>query len=172
MARRAPPRNRRLGRIAGNKVRARPVFGPDCHAIGKTYHGRHAQDIARRAPRSPIHADALRRWAGTTADYSVAGGVVSSVGLDKALAAGRRGGTKPFTFVQISDTHVGFDKPLRATALQAIARIKALPQPPDLILHAGDILHLSRESQFDDARQIGTRELQLFQRLYSVCATR
>jgi 3',5'-cyclic AMP phosphodiesterase CpdA len=97
-------------------------------------------------------------WAGTAAIYSVAGGVVSSVSLDTALAAGRGGGTKPFTFVQISDTHIGFDKPAnpdtRATALQAVARIKALPQAPDLILHTGDITHLSKDSEFDDARQI------------------
>ena len=99
-------------------------------------------------------------WAGTAAVYTLAGGVVSSVGIDTALAAGRRTGAeaKAFTFVQISDTHLGFDKPanpnVHATALQAVERINALPQQPDLILHTGDITHLSRDAEFDDARQI------------------
>ena len=98
-------------------------------------------------------------WAGTAAVYSVAGGVVSSIGLDAALAAGRPAiKARPFTFVQISDTHIGFDKPanpdVRATALQAVERIKALAVKPDLILHTGDITHLSKDEEFDAAKQI------------------
>ena len=98
-------------------------------------------------------------WAGTAAVYSVAGGVVSSVGLDAALAAGRPAiEARPFTFVQISDTHIGFDKPanpdVRATALQAVERIKALAVKPNLILHTGDITHLSKDEEFDTAKQI------------------
>ena len=104
----------------------------------------------------------LRRcagWAGTAALYTVSGGIVSSMGLDAALAAGpRTGGTRPFTFLQISDTHIGFDKAAnpdaRGTAIRAVERIRALPVKPDLILHTGDITHLSRDEQFDDARQI------------------
>jgi 3',5'-cyclic-AMP phosphodiesterase len=98
-------------------------------------------------------------WAGTAALYTVAGGVVSSVGLETAMAAGRRGGgTQPFTFLQISDTHIGFDKAAnpnaRGTAIEAVERIKALPQKPDFIIHTGDITHLSKDEQFDDAKQI------------------
>jgi len=98
-------------------------------------------------------------WAGTAAVYSVAGGVVSSGGLDAALAAGRPAiEARPFTFVQISDTHIGFDKPanpdVRATALQAVERIKALAVKPNLILHTGDITHLSKDEEFDTAKQI------------------
>lgn len=98
-------------------------------------------------------------WAGTAALYTVAGGVVSSVGLETAMAAGHRGGgAQPFTFLQISDTHIGFDKAAnpnaRGTAIEAVERIKALPQKPDFILHTGDITHLSKDEQFDDAKQI------------------
>jgi hypothetical protein len=98
-------------------------------------------------------------WAGTAAVYSVAGGVISSVSLDAAFAAGKPAArTRPFTFVQISDTHIGFDKAanpnVHATAVQAIERIKAMPAKPDLILHTGDITHLSKDDQFDDAKQI------------------
>jgi predicted phosphodiesterase len=98
-------------------------------------------------------------WAGTGVLYTIAGGIASSVTLDAALAGGlHKGATKPFTFVQISDTHIGFDKPAnpnsRATAMEAVEKIKALPEQPDLILHTGDITHLSTDAQFDDARQI------------------
>ena len=98
-------------------------------------------------------------WAGTAALYTMAGGVTSSISLDAALAARPiMAKTRPFTFLQISDTHLGFDKPAnpntRATALEAVAKIKALPFKPDLILHTGDITHLSKDEQFDDAKQI------------------
>jgi predicted phosphodiesterase len=98
-------------------------------------------------------------WAGTAAVYTIAGGTLSSVTIDQALAAKpRQGAAKPFTFLQISDTHIGFDKAAnphaRETAMQAIEKIKALPHQPDLILHTGDITHLSTDAQFDDAKQI------------------
>ena len=98
-------------------------------------------------------------WAGTAALYTMTSGVASSISLDAALAVKPGyGKTKPFTFLQISDTHLGFDKAAnpdaRGTALAAIAKIKALPQRPDLIIHTGDITHLSKDEQFDDAKMI------------------
>ena len=98
-------------------------------------------------------------WAGAGALYTLTGGIASSIGLDAALAApSPRSASKPFTFLQISDTHIGFDKAAnpdaRGTAIAAVEKIKALPDKPDIILHTGDITHLSTEAQFDDARQI------------------
>jgi 3',5'-cyclic-AMP phosphodiesterase len=100
-------------------------------------------------------------WAGTGALYTLAGGVLSSVSLDAALAAPRKPAhakAKPFTFLQISDSHVGFDKPAnpdaRATYREAIAKVKALAVKPDFILHTGDITHLSKDVEFDDADMI------------------
>jgi Icc protein len=98
-------------------------------------------------------------WAGAGALYTLTGGITSSISLDAALAATpHHGKTKPFTFLQISDTHVGFDKSAnpnaRGTAIEAVEKINALPQKPDLILHTGDITHLSTDAQFDDAKQI------------------
>jgi len=94
-------------------------------------------------------------WVGTGVVWSVAGGVPHSLGLiDEALAAEPKG----FTFVQISDSHMGFDKPANANAKgtleEAIDRVKALPQKPAFMIHTGDISHLSKEQQFDDADQI------------------
>jgi 3',5'-cyclic AMP phosphodiesterase CpdA len=67
-------------------------------------------------------------------------------------------GVKPFTFLQVSDSHIGFDKPAnpnaRGTFVETIARVKALAQKPDFILHTGDISHLSRDAEFADADAI------------------
>jgi 3',5'-cyclic AMP phosphodiesterase CpdA len=94
-------------------------------------------------------------WAGTGALWSVSGGLLSSVPLEAAEAAPK---AKAFTFVQVSDSHVGFAKPAnpdaRVTYREAIAKIKALPEPPDFIFHTGDITQLARDSEFDDADQI------------------
>ena len=98
-------------------------------------------------------------WAGTGALFAFAGGIGSSIGLDSALAAPvRRTSTAPFTFVQLSDSHIGFNKPpnadARATFREAIAKVRALPNPPDFIIHTGDVSQLSRDEEFDDAEQM------------------
>ena len=95
-------------------------------------------------------------WAGTGAVWSVSGGLASSISLDAALA--KPAGTKPFTFVQVSDSHIGFNKAAnpdpKATFGEAIAKIRAMPQQPDFIIHTGDVSQLSRDQEFDDADQI------------------
>jgi 3',5'-cyclic AMP phosphodiesterase CpdA len=104
-------------------------------------------------------------WAGTGALWTVSGGTLSSVLVEQAVASPSRAGG--FSFVQVSDSHIGFDKAAnpdaRATFRQAVARIKALPDRPDFILHTGDISHLSKPQEFDDADQIiGEAGLQVF----------
>src|SRR5215212_2707069 len=98
-------------------------------------------------------------WAGTGALFAFNGGLASSIGLDSAMAAPlRHAATQSFTFVQLSDSHIGFNKPpnadARATFREAIAKVKALPQQPDFIIHTGDVSQLSRDNEFDDADQI------------------
>jgi len=94
-------------------------------------------------------------WAGTGLLWTVAGGVPRSVGLiDQAMAAEAKG----LTFMQISDSHMGFDKPAnpnaKGTLEEAIGRIKALPEQPSFMIHTGDITHLSKPAEFDDAEKI------------------
>jgi Icc protein len=98
-------------------------------------------------------------WAGTGALLAFDGGIGTSIGLDSALAAPmKHAATKPFTFVQLSDSHIGFNKPpnadARATFAEAIAKVKALPQQPDFLIHTGDVSQLSRDNEFDDAEQM------------------
>jgi hypothetical protein len=95
-------------------------------------------------------------WAGTGVLWSLAGGVTQGVSLGTALAA--EPVAKPFTFLQISDSHIGFNKPANPDALgtlrEAIDRIKTLPQKPSFMIHTGDISHLSKDKEFDDADQL------------------
>jgi 3',5'-cyclic-AMP phosphodiesterase len=98
-------------------------------------------------------------WAGTGALFAFNAGVGSSMALDSALAAPlKKTAVEPFTFLQLSDSHIGFNKPpnadARATFAQAVAKVKALSVKPDFIIHTGDVSQLSRDDQFDDAEQI------------------
>jgi 3',5'-cyclic AMP phosphodiesterase CpdA len=94
-------------------------------------------------------------WAGTGVLWTVAGGVPRSVGiLGEAQAAPASG----LTFLQISDSHVGFDKPANPNAIgtlaEAIGKISTLPAKPAFLIHTGDVTHLSKPSEFDDADRI------------------
>jgi 3',5'-cyclic AMP phosphodiesterase CpdA len=97
-------------------------------------------------------------WAGTGMLWTVRGGLLGSTLLPAgAEAADRAKGS--FSFVQISDSHIGFNKAgvntdVTATLKQAIARINALPQPPDFILHTGDLTHLAAAAEFDTLEQL------------------
>jgi 3',5'-cyclic AMP phosphodiesterase CpdA len=94
-------------------------------------------------------------WAGTGVLWTIAGGVPTAMGIiDEAIAAEPTG----LTFLQISDSHVGFDKPANPNVLstleEAIDRVNALPAKPSFMIHTGDITHLSKPKEFDDADQI------------------
>jgi hypothetical protein len=98
-------------------------------------------------------------WAGTGVLFALESGIPGSIGLDSALATSpHRGTVKPFSFVQLSDSHIGFDKPpnrdARGTFHEAIAKVRALPVQPDFIIHTGDVSQLSRDAEFDDAHEM------------------
>ncbi len=102
-------------------------------------------------------------WAGTGTLFALGGGIEASMTLDQALAAAPRHGAKtaplqPFSFVQISDTHIGFKKAANpdviGTLKETIAKVRALPVQPDFIVHTGDITHLATPEQFDTAQQL------------------
>ena len=95
-------------------------------------------------------------WAGTGVLWTVSGGIPhSSLLMGHAAAAPASSG---LSFLQISDSHVGFDKPANPNALgtlrEAIDLVKAMPQKPAFMIHTGDISHLSKASEFDDADQV------------------
>ena len=94
-------------------------------------------------------------WAGTGIVWSVSGGVPTPFGLGGEAQAAETG---PFTFVQISDSHIGFKgevNPNPGSTLQAaLDRIGKLPQKPAMLVHTGDVTHLSKPEEFDTADQI------------------
>src|SRR3954471_1273113 len=102
------------------------------------------------------HALECMVWAGTGVLWTLAGGVPRSLGLGGDAAAAEAGAS-PFPFLQISDSHVGFDKPANPNALgtlqEAITKVNAMPTKPALMIHTGDITHLSKPAEFDNADQ-------------------
>jgi 3',5'-cyclic AMP phosphodiesterase CpdA len=62
------------------------------------------------------------------------------------------------SFVQISDSHMGFNKPanpdVTGTLKAAVDKINGLSTPPQFLLHTGDISHLSKPEEFDTVDQI------------------
>ena len=95
-------------------------------------------------------------WGGTGVVWTLAGGIPTTAGLLGSTGASAQ--TSGFSFVQISDSHIGFDRPANPdptkTLQEAIARIAAMPAKPAFMLHTGDITHLSKPQQFDDADKI------------------
>src|ERR1700728_3316423 len=94
-------------------------------------------------------------WVGTGVLWTISGGVPRSLGIMGEAHAQEANG---LTFLQISDSHVGFDKAANPNALgtleEAIAQVKAFPNKPAFMIHTGDITHLSKPKQFDDANQV------------------
>ena len=100
------------------------------------------------------HALECMVWAGTGVLWTMQGGVPTALGLlGQAQAA-----TPAFSFMQISDSHVGFDKPANPNALgtlkEAIAKVNGMAVKPAFMLHTGDITHLSKPAEFDNADQV------------------
>ncbi len=96
-------------------------------------------------------------WAGTGAFCVINGGVLNSYSLSE-LPNSRPEHKGELSFVQISDTHMGFDKGANpdvvSTLKAAIDKINALRVPPAFILHTGDISHLSKPEEFDTVDQL------------------
>jgi 3',5'-cyclic AMP phosphodiesterase CpdA len=101
------------------------------------------------------HALECMLWAGTGVLWTMSGGVPHTTGLiGEALAAEPTG----FTFLQMSDSHIGFDKAANPDALatlrEATAKVKAMKAKPTFIIHTGDITHLSKPAEFDNADKV------------------
>jgi hypothetical protein len=100
-------------------------------------------------------------WAGTGLLWTMAGGVPTSrlfAATPGAAGAQPDRARSGFSFVQISDSHIGFNKPanqdVTGTLKLALDKINGLPSTPDLLLHTGDITHSSKPGEFDTARQL------------------
>jgi 3',5'-cyclic-AMP phosphodiesterase len=96
-------------------------------------------------------------WAGTGALCVIESGVLKSYSLSKTPKLGPTSAGE-LSFVQISDSHMGFNKPanpdVAGTLKAAVDKINGLGTPPEFILHTGDISHLSKPEEFDTVDQI------------------
>jgi 3',5'-cyclic-AMP phosphodiesterase len=96
-------------------------------------------------------------WAGTGLVWTVSAGVL---GCRQVHDEPEKTAASPaeFTFVQISDSHIGFRREpntdVAATLQEAVNRINALPQAPAFVLHTGDLTHLATAAEFDACQQI------------------
>jgi Icc protein len=97
-------------------------------------------------------------WAGTGAFCVMQGGVLKSYSLSHLSELSGHPSPGQLSFVQISDSHMGFNKPantdVAATLQAAIDKINKLPVAPEFMLHTGDISHLSKPEEFDTVDQL------------------
>lgn len=104
------------------------------------------------------------QWAEAGLIWTFAGGVPAS----RMLGGQSNPDAEDFSFVQISDSHIGFDKAanpdVNGTFQSAVDKINSLDRQPDLILHTGDLTHLAKAQEFDTLDQLlrGLRQRQAF----------
>ena len=103
-------------------------------------------------------------WAGTGVLWMMTGGIMKSYGMSQLIEKGtgklKEGLVIPradFSFVQISDSHIGFTKPANpdvvGTLQATIDKINAMPSAPSFVLHTGDLTHLAQADEFDTLDQ-------------------
>ena len=110
---------------------------------------------------SPSRRDTLKclAFGGTGTLFVLTGGIFQP--MDLAIASASKDTVAAIgtpLFVQISDSHIGFNKDanpdVKGTLAHAIGLINAIPATPAFVIHTGDITHLSRAEEFDTAEQI------------------
>ena len=106
-------------------------------------------------------------WAGTGLVWTLSGGIPTSR-LFGATGHEAHHGDNGFSFVQVSDSHIGFNKganpDVTGTFQAAIDKINSLPAAPDLIIHTGDLSQISKPGEFDTVDQVlrGAKAKQVF----------
>jgi 3',5'-cyclic-AMP phosphodiesterase len=97
-------------------------------------------------------------WAGTGVLWTISGGLLRSQTLSGGNVDAAGAAAADLSFVQISDSHIGFNKEankdVAATLKEAVSKINALPSRPAFMLHTGDLSHLAETEEFDGLEQI------------------
>jgi 3',5'-cyclic AMP phosphodiesterase CpdA len=120
--------------------------------------------MSSNSPADPTRRRALKclAFGGAGTLFVMAGGVLTPIDVAQAASNKDRAAAHGTPlFLQISDTHIGFNKEanpdVAATLSQTIDYVNAMPIKPALTIHTGDITHLSKAQQFDDASQLLSR---------------
>ena len=99
----------------------------------------------------------LSAWGGTAVVWTVSGGIPRALG-PTGTGVPPGAARDALTFVQISDTHIGFHREANPDVVgslrHAIADINALPRAPAFVVHTGDVSHLSKPEEFGSAKEI------------------
>ncbi|MEU9345521.1 metallophosphoesterase [Streptomyces sp. NPDC048278] len=110
-------------------------------------------------------------WFGGAVVLTVAGGEVTSqiagargstaeaaTGTAPGAADGAAAGSGALRFVQVSDSHIGFQGPantdVAGSFTEAVNQVNSLGFRPDFVMHSGDLTHLSTAGQFDQVKQM------------------
>ena len=90
--------------------------------------------------------------------FALSGGLLTPFDLARAATDLEASKAGPPLFVQLSDTHIGFNKEANPDVIGTLSRtidlVNAMAAPPALIIHTGDITHLSKPVEFDLAQQL------------------
>ena len=92
------------------------------------------------------------------------GGVVFASGLSGWANAAKKSGQDEFYFVQLSDTHWGFNGPkvnpdAANTLKKAVAAVNALEQAPDFVVFTGDLTHTTDDPKLRRVRMAEFRDI-------------
>jgi 3',5'-cyclic-AMP phosphodiesterase len=135
----------------------RPLTGIDASMLD-AHHNEFSQDGIDRRGFLKCMA-----WAGTGLIWTFAGGVPVSRVFGQPP---HHAHTADFSFVQISDSHIGFNKPantdVTATLQAALDRIDAASAAPDFLIHTGDLTHSAKPGEFDTLAQLLGAKRQIF----------
>src|ERR1700733_3257609 len=140
-------------------------------AVNAGNHGNQEVQLRSSTDHQPIESDGIDRrnflecmaWAGTGLLWTMAGGVPTSRLLAQTMQShgASAGKVQDFSFVQISDSHIGFNKAanpdVTGTLTKAIDKINTVPggmKAPDFMIHTGDITQNSKAAEFDTASQV------------------
>jgi 3',5'-cyclic AMP phosphodiesterase CpdA len=117
-----------------------------------------------RALKSRRNALKCMAYGGAGTLFALSGGVFTPMDLAMARTydeSKERGAMGRPLLVQISDTHIGFNKDanpdVTGTLTQTIDLVNEMSEQPALIIHTGDITHLSKPAEFDLAEQLFSR---------------
>src|SRR6059036_603744 len=92
------------------------------------------------------------------------GGVVLVSGCASTMGSVSGSADDDFYFVQLSDTHWGFEGPsvnpdAKGTLKKAVAAVNSLAEPPDFIVFTGDLTHTTDDPKVRRQRLAQFREI-------------
>jgi len=111
-------------------------------------------------PSIPARRHALKcmAYGGAGTLFALSGGVFTPFDLASAADKNSAAALSKPLFVQISDSHIGFNKEANSdvagTLRKTIELVNGMANQPELILHTGDITHLSKPEEFYLAQQL------------------